>query len=167
MEGLMRIGAPAWPSEERLRLATEGARLGLWDGHWIRAVGRASFDGDGQPTRVSGITLDITRQKEAEADIQALNAGLEARIQARTAELEAEIAARRELEQRLRLSEALAQQQLAQIQAYYDHAPVGLFVLDTALRFLRINEYLAGPNGQPAADHLGRTIWDMVPGIAD
>ena len=225
-----------WSSQERLRLALDGAQLGLWDGdiatgalywndhcyrhfgvtvgeemshdrflsllelgdrmraeeawrqavahredfrvdyrvswpdasrHWIRAVGRVYFDGDGQPVRVSGITIDVTRQKQAELEIQVLNLGLEERIQARTAELAAEIAARRRLEQRLRLSEALARQQLAEIQAYYDNAPVGLFVLDTALRFLRINEHLAGLHGQPVTDHLGQTIRDMVPGIAD
>jgi hypothetical protein len=65
-------------------------------------VGRVYCDDAGQPARASGITLDITRKKAAEAGIQALNAGLEARIQARTAELEAEIAARRQLEDELR-----------------------------------------------------------------
>jgi PAS domain S-box-containing protein len=45
--------------------------------------------------------------------------------------------------------------------------PIGLFVLDTDLRFLRINAYLAGLNGRPAAAHLGRTIREMVPGLAE
>ncbi|NCA90872.1 MAG: PAS domain S-box protein, partial [Gammaproteobacteria bacterium] len=51
--------------------------------------------------------IDITAQKEAEREIQALNAGLEARIKARTAELEAEIAERRRLEEELRLFQAI------------------------------------------------------------
>ena len=165
-------------NEERLRLAVEGAQLGLWDGHhpsgelywndqsfrqfglpigeamtyarflallapedrarveqawrraadgredyrvdfpiiwpdgsrhWIRAVGRVYCGPDGQPVRVSGIHIDITAQKAAEQEIQALNARLEERIKARTAELEAEIATRQRLAEELRLFKAVVE----------------------------------------------------------
>ena len=135
--------------------------------HWIQAVGRIEFDAASQPVQVNGITRDVTRQKQAELDNRALTAGLEARIQDRTAALAAEIALRRQQEQHLRLSEALAQQQLAAMQADYDQAPVGLFVLDAELRFQRINAHLARLHGQPAAAHLGRTFRDLMPGLAD
>ena len=94
-------------------------------------------------------------------------AALEEQLKARTAELERARAAQRELEQRLGSSEEQSRRQLAEIQADYDQAPVGLFVLDTELRYRRINAYLARLNGQPAAAHLGRTLREMVPGLAD
>jgi PAS domain-containing protein len=34
------------------------------------------------------------------------------------------------------------------------------------LQYVRINERLAAINGHPVGDHLGRTIQEMVPGIA-
>ena len=92
---------------------------------------------------------------------------LEERLKVRTAELEKASAAQRELEQRLASSEEQARRQLAAMQADYDQAPVGLFAIDTELRFQRINAYLAVLNGQPAAAHLGRTVREMVPGLAD
>jgi PAS domain S-box-containing protein len=49
----------------------------------------------------------------------------------------------------------------------YDSAPVGLCVLDTAGRYLRINRRLAENNGVPAEAHIGRTIREVVPGLAD
>lgn len=94
-------------------------------------------------------------------------AALEEQLKPRTAELERERAARRELEERLASIEEQSRRQLAEIQADYDQSPVGLFVLDTELRYRRINTYLARFNGQPAAAHLGRTLREMVPGLAD
>ncbi len=78
-----------------------------------------------------------------------------------------DISQRKEVEARLRQSEELARRQLMEIQAYYDTAPVGLFVLDTELRYLRINERLAAINGQPVAAHLGRTVREILPDLAD
>ena len=94
-------------------------------------------------------------------------AALEEQLKARTAELERSRAERQELERRLASSEEQSRRQLADMQACYDNAPVGLFVVDTELRYQRINAYLAGLNGQLAAAHLGRTVREMVPGLAD
>jgi len=49
----------------------------------------------------------------------------------------------------------------------YSTAPIGLCVLDSSLRFVRINAWLARLNGRPAEAHIGRTVREMVPGIAD
>ena len=68
---------------------------------------------------------------------------------------------------RLPASEETARRQLAEIQTYYDTAPVGLAVLDTELRYLRLNQRLAEMNGQPVAVHLGRTVREMVPDLAE
>ena len=45
-------------------------------------------------------------------------------------------------------------------------APDGFALFDTDLRYVRVNDALAAINGVPAADHLGRTLAEIVPGIA-
>jgi PAS domain S-box-containing protein len=74
---------------------------------------------------------------------------------------------RKRAEQALLESRALEKQQYDQIQAIYDAAPVGLCVLDKDLRYVRVNERLAEMNGLPAAAHLGRTVRELLPGLAD
>ncbi len=66
----------------------------------------------------------------------------------------------------LRDSEAEARAHVAELQTIYASAPVGMCVLDTELRFVRINERLAEMNGVPAAEHIGRTVWEVVPDVA-
>ncbi|MCY1081202.1 PAS domain-containing protein [Archangium sp. miwbw1] len=45
-------------------------------------------------------------------------------------------------------------------------APAGLALLDTELRYVRINEALATANGHPVEAHLGRTVAEMIPDAA-
>jgi len=59
--------------------------------------------------------------------------------------------------------EALPAQRLAQLQAIYDGAPVGLGFLDTNMRYISINKRLAEMNGAPIADHIGRRVGDLYP----
>jgi PAS domain S-box-containing protein len=59
------------------------------------------------------------------------------------------------------------QQQLAEIEAIYATAPVGLCFIDTELRFIRINQHLAEINGFSAEQHIGRTLRDILPDQAD
>ncbi len=61
----------------------------------------------------------------------------------------------------------LARARLAEIEAYYNTAPVGLCVLDTELRFVRINERLAEINGRPVSAHLGKALREVLPELAD
>jgi two-component system CheB/CheR fusion protein len=56
--------------------------------------------------------------------------------------------------------------QLAELEALYRNGPIGFALLDPGLRYLRCNEALAEINGVPAADHLGRTVREVVPGVA-
>jgi PAS domain S-box-containing protein len=60
--------------------------------------------------------------------------------------------------------EALPAQRLAQLQAIYDGAPVGLCFLDCDLRYISINKRLSEMNGMPIASHLGRTVQEVIPG---
>ncbi|HEY9604248.1 MAG TPA: PAS domain S-box protein [Allocoleopsis sp.] len=64
-------------------------------------------------------------------------------------------------------SEQQLQQQLAEIEAIYQSAPIGLNVLDTDFRFVRINQRLADINGLPIEAHLGRTVRELFPDLAD
>lgn len=66
-----------------------------------------------------------------------------------------------------RRAEAEAHGALAQLRAVYDTAPVGLCVLDTKLRWVRINKRLADINGVPAEAHIGRTLQEVLPSIND
>lgn len=52
---------------------------------------------------------------------------------------------------------------LAQLQAVYDGAPVGLGFLDRDLRYRMINRKLAEMNGRPMENHIGRTVSEMIP----
>ena len=55
-------------------------------------------------------------------------------------------------------SDSLPGQRLAQVEAIYDGAPVGLCFLDRNLRYVSLNRRLAEMNGVPAVAHLGRQL---------
>jgi PAS domain S-box-containing protein len=74
---------------------------------------------------------------------------------------------RKQSEASLRESQAQLQQQLAEIEAIYQSAPIGLNVLDRELRFVRINRRLADINGLPVEAHIGRTVRELLPELAD
>ena len=57
--------------------------------------------------------------------------------------------------------------QLAYIQTIYQNAPVGLCVLDANLRYTQINERLAAMNGLSVQQHIGRTMRETVPHLAE
>ena len=58
------------------------------------------------------------------------------------------------------------QEQLAEILTYYDSASVGLAVLNTDLRYLRINRLFAAMNGITAEEHIGKTVAEVAPNLA-
>lgn len=58
-------------------------------------------------------------------------------------------------------------QALSELAAIYNDAPVGLGVIGADYRYQRINHRLAELNGVPAEDHIGRTIREVVPKLAD
>ncbi len=55
----------------------------------------------------------------------------------------------------------------AELRSLYATAPVGLCFFDTNLRYVDINERLAAINGLPVARHIGRTLREVVPQLAD
>lgn len=54
----------------------------------------------------------------------------------------------------------------AELEAVFEVMPVDLGVLDGDLRYVRVNEILAQFNGIPAAEHIGRTVREVVPDVA-
>ncbi|PSN10677.1 diguanylate cyclase [filamentous cyanobacterium CCT1] len=78
--------------------------------------------------------------------------------------LEAE---RKRIEASLQTQQVQQQQQLAEIETIYQSAPIGLNVLDRELRFVRVNERLAEINGLPVEAHLGHTVQEVLPNLAE
>ncbi len=59
--------------------------------------------------------------------------------------------------------EGLPSQRLAQLQAVYDGAPVGLSFLDRNLKYININRRLAELHGLSIEDHYGKTLAEVIP----
>ncbi|MDZ8054795.1 MAG: PAS domain S-box protein [Aulosira sp. ZfuVER01] len=78
-----------------------------------------------------------------------------------------DITERKQAEAALKESQIQLQRQLAEIETIYHSAPIGLNVLDTDLRFVRINQRLAEMNGFSVEAHIGRTVRELLPDIAD
>jgi PAS domain S-box-containing protein len=52
---------------------------------------------------------------------------------------------------------------LEELDRLYGEAPLGLALLDSDLRFVRVNQQLAAVHGKPAAQHIGRRLQEIVP----
>ena len=56
---------------------------------------------------------------------------------------------------------------LAELIRNYKEAPIGLCVFDLNLCYVHINDWLAEINGVPVEEHLGRTVREVLPDIAE
>ena len=83
------------------------------------------------------------------------------------ASVERDMSERERAEQALKESEARYRQQFEEMDTLYRTAPIGLALLDRDLRYIRINETLAEMGGRSPVDHIGRTLGEIVPGIAE
>jgi len=70
-----------------------------------------------------------------------------------------DISDRKSLEKELAKREAL-------FNAFFAAAPAGLAIFDEELRFVLINETLAATNNVPVAEHIGKTIREVIPHLA-
>ncbi|MBE9124360.1 PAS domain S-box protein [Tychonema sp. LEGE 07199] len=78
-----------------------------------------------------------------------------------------DITDRKQAQNQLRENEIRIRNQLAELDLVYKTTPVGLSFVDTNLRYIRINKCLAQINGRSIADHIGRTVREAIPEIAD
>lgn len=78
-----------------------------------------------------------------------------------------DITDRKQAQNQLRENEIRIRRQLAEIDLVYNTTPVGLCFVDTNLRYIRINECLAAIDGRSIADHIGRTVREVIPEMAD
>jgi PAS domain S-box-containing protein len=58
--------------------------------------------------------------------------------------------------------EAVAREQYAQLSNIYRNAPIGLAFMDTHQVFHEVNEFLAGIHGLSVADHVGRSVDEVL-----
>ena len=138
------------------------------NGRWLQINERKTEDGG-----TVAIYTDITASKEAEQRLQAAHDDLDRRVHERTKDLQdANAALQAEIEERKRAEEALhksreqAHEQLAELNNLYRTAPVGLCLLDTELRYVRINERLAAMNGKSVEEHIGHSLDEVIPEAA-
>ncbi|MBD0338939.1 MAG: GAF domain-containing protein [Thermoleophilia bacterium] len=59
-----------------------------------------------------------------------------------------------------------AQRSYAQLDAILASAPTAIGFWDRDIRYVRVNEALARLNGLPAEEHVGKSLWDVVPDLA-
>jgi PAS domain S-box-containing protein len=140
------------------------------DMRWVRVRAFPVRDAQNQIFRMGGLIDDITEQKAVEAALIRALDDLERRVHERTAELlrsneslRVEATERKRAESALRESETRLREQFSELENLYRHAPIGLCLHDTEMRYVRINERLAAINGHPASAHIGRTLGEMAP----
>jgi diguanylate cyclase (GGDEF)-like protein/PAS domain S-box-containing protein len=62
---------------------------------------------------------------------------------------------------------SLEKQELPQkLDAYFDHSPLGMFIVDADFRFVKVNQAYATLNGPSASEHVGKTVRDTLPHLA-
>ncbi len=79
--------------------------------------------------------------RQVDAELQAHRHGLEALVRARTQELA---------------------RSKAQLENVYASIPVGLCFMDTEMRIVMVNDYLAARNGRPSRDHAGLSMPELL-----
>ncbi len=79
----------------------------------------------------------------------------------------ADLIERTQAEEALRASRAVAEHHAEELDHLYQTSPVGLAFIDRDLHFVRINQALASINGRSVEEHLGRTLREVLPDLAD
>ena len=81
-------------------------------------------------------------------------------------QLKAKIKEKNKAERKLISSEKALAEKLDEINYIYNVSPVGLCIVDTDLRFIRINQKLAEINGPSISEHLGKSVAEVLPALA-
>ena len=73
---------------------------------------------------------------------------------------------RRQINQIVASQNRQTEQISAEVGRIFKDAPVGLCYLDTELRYVQVNDFLAAINGFGSKEHIGRSITEVLPEIA-
>jgi PAS domain S-box-containing protein len=103
---------------------------------------------------------EILERSQAQESLALANSALEQHVAERTTQLVAEIAIRKQ-------AEDAARESAAQLTAYFDASPAGMSMVDSELRYLKVNQRLADITGLPMEAHRGKAIRDIVPDLAN
>ncbi|WP_306393544.1 response regulator [Telluria beijingensis] len=93
------------------------------------------------PSDIREVEAVAQALRRVDAELQEYRQGLETLVAERTRELE---------------------RSKAQLETVYAAIPVGLCFMDTELRMVMVNDYLADINGRPARAHAGRTLPELL-----
>jgi PAS domain S-box-containing protein len=120
------------------------------------------------------LQIEIAERLRVEQELRKYQDNLEHLVLVRSneliqtnAQLQQEIVERQHTEVALRQSQKIIRQQLTEIEAIYTNAPIGLCMLDTNFRYIRVNKQLAEINGIPESEHLGRTVHELLPDLVE
>ncbi len=98
------------------------------------------------PSDIREVEIVAHALRRVDAELQEHRRGLETLVAERTQELE---------------------RSKAQLETVYASIPVGLCFMDTELRVVMVNDYLADINGRAARDHAGRTLPELLGPIGE
>lgn len=101
---------------------------------------------------IYAIARDISDRVQLATALKTVNQKLTQQIKRRT--------------NQLRQANDAARRQLAELEAIYATAPIGLYFVDTNLRYLRVNEHLAKINGVSVQSHIGYSVREILPELA-
>lgn len=73
----------------------------------------------------------------------------------------------KQIEEALHRETTLSRKQLAELEAVYTYAPVGLCVFDNNKRWTRINKIMAASFGQEPSENIGKSVRDVLPSLAN
>ena len=73
----------------------------------------------------------------------------------------------RQTQAALARNETIARRRSDEIETLYKTAPVGMALVDRNQRVLKINQHFAGQTGRAVDDHIGRTLQEIAPALAE
>jgi PAS domain S-box-containing protein len=76
--------------------------------------------------------------------------------------IQRDISERKLTEEHLLNKERIIEDQLIELEHYYNSVPVGICLVDLNLKYVRINEILAKMNGKTVEEHIGKSIEEIL-----